>query len=256
MIAAKSPLAPDHANSGRFNGLNTATSVVRADRIGPTGSESSEWKMAASRVTLPSTISSYTTSAWFSPSCGRAWVPLPLPSALSIFTTSAGRASLPASVAGSPVSGYAGGGAVDVVGAVVVVVVVSAAFLPPPPHAASSPSATRTTAVRRIMLLQLPQRSDSFLERRMRVEEPVEAGQLPLLRRRRHRLLDPEMSGGTRVRVHDGLVVAQLLERGDQTGRIARELDPRHVGQRLSASTHGELHELGDDRRHDQQREP
>jgi hypothetical protein len=58
MISAKSGLAPDHANSGRFRGLKTATSVVRADRTGPTGSESIEWKIAARRVTEPSTISS------------------------------------------------------------------------------------------------------------------------------------------------------------------------------------------------------
>ena len=37
MIAAKSTFAPDHANSGLCNGLNTAMSVVRAERMGPTG---------------------------------------------------------------------------------------------------------------------------------------------------------------------------------------------------------------------------
>src|SRR5258708_37500193 len=137
IIAVKSPLAPDHANIGRFSGLNTATSVVRAERTGPTGSEPCEWKIAASRVTEPSTSSSYTMSAWFRPSCGRAVLPEP-PSALSIFTTSAGRFSTDGSVATRPVSGAIGG-------AVVVVVALSDVvppdedddFLPPPPQAAS-----------------------------------------------------------------------------------------------------------------------
>ena len=38
--------------------MKIAMSEVRADRTGPTGTESVEWKMASSRVTLPSTRSS------------------------------------------------------------------------------------------------------------------------------------------------------------------------------------------------------
>jgi len=73
------------------------TSVVRAERMGPTGVESPDWKTAKNRV-MPSTSSSYTTSAWLSPVCGRAsaW--------LSILTTSAGRFCVAGSVTGRPVN--------------------------------------------------------------------------------------------------------------------------------------------------------
>ena len=60
-------------------------SVVRADRTGPTGFESSEWNRAAKRVMPPSTPSSKTTSAWLRPIWGRAL------GALSILTTRTGR---------------------------------------------------------------------------------------------------------------------------------------------------------------------
>src|SRR5579884_2100516 len=73
-------------------------SVERADRTGPTGFESSEWKRAANRVIPPSTPSSKTTSAWLSPIWGRAF------GALSIFTTRTGRLDRRMSI-GSPVSG-------------------------------------------------------------------------------------------------------------------------------------------------------
>ena len=72
-----------------------ATGPDRADRIGVVG-----WNTAANRVSVPSTISSKTMSALFSPDWGRArgW--------LSIFTTSAGRARISsAELTGSPVSG-------------------------------------------------------------------------------------------------------------------------------------------------------
>ena len=64
---------------------------------GPTGVESADWNTAKNRV-MPSTSSSYTTSAWLSPVCGRAsaW--------LSIFTTSAGRFCVAGSVTGRPVN--------------------------------------------------------------------------------------------------------------------------------------------------------
>ena len=73
-------------------------SWVRPLRSGPTGSLPSLWKTAAKRVS-PSTFSSMTMSALFSPACGRAfgW--------LSILATSAGRAAFAASSTGSPVNG-------------------------------------------------------------------------------------------------------------------------------------------------------
>ena len=75
-------------------------SEVRAERTGPTGMASWEWKMAMKRVTAPSTRSSYTTSALLMPAWGR-----DAGSALSIFTISVGRAATAGSVTGSPVSG-------------------------------------------------------------------------------------------------------------------------------------------------------
>src|SRR5258708_7378013 len=75
-------------------------SVDRADRTGPTGFDSSEWNRAANRVIPPSTPSSKTTSAWLSPTWGRAL------GALSIFTTRTGRFDRTMSI-GSPVRGDA-----------------------------------------------------------------------------------------------------------------------------------------------------
>src|SRR2546428_261854 len=75
-------------------------SVERADRTGPTGFDSSEWNSAANRVIPPSTPSSKTTSAWFSPIWGRAL------GALSIFTTRTGRFDRTMSI-GRPVRGDA-----------------------------------------------------------------------------------------------------------------------------------------------------
>src|SRR2546423_14807785 len=79
-------------------------SVLRAERTGPTGFDSSEWKRAAKRVIPPSTPSSKTTSAWLRPIWGRAF------GALSILTTRTGRFDRTMSI-GSPVSGEA-----DIVG--------------------------------------------------------------------------------------------------------------------------------------------
>src|SRR6476646_10635165 len=90
-------LPPDQARSGRPSWARMLMSLVRADRIGPTGSACDDWKTAANRV-MPSTISSKTTSAWLMPTCGRAIV-----GKLSIFTTSAGRAAAVVVVAGSVV---------------------------------------------------------------------------------------------------------------------------------------------------------
>src|SRR5688572_9250839 len=75
-------------------------SVVRADRTGPTGFDSSEWNSAANRVIPPSTPSSKTTSAWLRPIWGRAM------GALSIFTTRTGRFERLMSI-GRPVRGDA-----------------------------------------------------------------------------------------------------------------------------------------------------
>src|SRR5439155_14430574 len=103
--------APDHANSGWLSGVNSSTSVGRAERTGPIGAASVDWKIAMSRVELFSTSSSYTTSAWLMPDCGCA------SATLSIFTAKAGRVMVAGSPA-MPVSGETG------VGATVVAVVV------------------------------------------------------------------------------------------------------------------------------------
>lgn len=50
-------LPPDQANNGWLSWASRLTSVVRAERMGPTGSEGAEWKTANKRV-IPSTISS------------------------------------------------------------------------------------------------------------------------------------------------------------------------------------------------------
>src|SRR3954454_9445253 len=91
-------------------------SVVRTERMGPTGLASLDWYTAASLVIPPSTCSSNTTSASMRPDCGRASL------ALSIFTTSATLVALAGSSRGSPVRG-----ARVAVGAAVVVVVGSVA---------------------------------------------------------------------------------------------------------------------------------
>src|SRR3954464_6213384 len=87
-------------------------SVVRTERMGPTGLASLDWNTAASLVIPPSTISSNTTSASVRLAWGRASL------ALSSFTMSATRSALAVSSIGKPVSGATGA-----VGAAVVVVV-------------------------------------------------------------------------------------------------------------------------------------
>src|SRR5579864_6261854 len=103
-------------------------SLGRIDRTGPMGSASWDWYTTMNRLSPASTTSSYTTSAWTSPDCGRA------SSTFSIFTTSAGRVRFGELPAGSPVSGKTGGAVVVVVAGAVDVEV-----LPPPPpeHAAA-----------------------------------------------------------------------------------------------------------------------
>ncbi len=66
-----SALPPLQANNGEFSGSSKSMSCLRPLRIGPTGSLSLVWNTAAKRVSI-STFSSYTTSAWFNPHCGRA----------------------------------------------------------------------------------------------------------------------------------------------------------------------------------------
>ena len=56
-------------------------------------------------------------------------------------------------------------------------------------------------------------------------------------------------------RADDRVVVPQLLERRDEPGRVAGELHAGHVGERLPLAAHGRLHDPGDQRRQDQQRE-
>ena len=72
---------------------------------------------------------------------------------------------------------------------------------------------------------------------------------------RGHRLLDPEVGGGVRRGADDGVVVRQLLERGDEPGRVAGELHAGDVGQGLALAAHRGLHDACDQRREDQQDE-
>src|SRR4029079_1519035 len=118
-------LPPLHANSGWSSAVKRSTSCRRPDRMGPTGSVSPLWNTIAKRVRLSLTISSKTRSASLKPLCGRA------PLALSIFTTSAGRAAITGSGFFRPVNGYTGSAgkvvvvAASVVDAAAVVVVAS-----------------------------------------------------------------------------------------------------------------------------------
>src|SRR5579859_3220792 len=133
-----------------------AMSVVRVERIGPTRSASLDCQTQANRVMPPSTCSSKQMSALVSPDWGRA-----TGSRLSIFTTSAGRLSLPASAGGRPVRGDTGA-VVVVVGSTVVLVVVvvasvvegaagAATFVMAPPEQATRVAASTgaTTVTRR-----------------------------------------------------------------------------------------------------------
>src|SRR4051794_4972667 len=188
MASVTRRLPPLHTNIGRTNEPRSATSCVRLDRIGPTGSATLLWKTAANRVRC-STFSSKTMSASLSPLCGRAsgW--------LSILTTIAGRAAATGSVTGRRVSGYVGPGMVVVVtasvvgtGAVVVVglsvvVVVGRTVVATDAvceseaglHAGGSSTAATASAVhRRRIGLELPQQFDALLQRRMGVEHGMQ----------------------------------------------------------------------------------
>ena len=54
----------------------------------------------------------------------------------------------------------------------------------------------------------------------------------------------------------DRVVVPQLLQGGDEPGRVARHLDGGDVGQRLPPAADRELHDPGDERRQQQEAEP
>src|SRR5205085_3497642 len=88
----------------------------------------------------------------------------------------------------------------------------------------------------------------------MGVEQSAKPCQASFLVFAGNRCLDPKVRGSTGSGVHHRLIVLQLLERGDEARRITRERYPRDVGQRLTPATYRELHELGHDRREDQQR--
>ena len=77
----------------------------------------------------------------------------------------------------------------------------------------------------------------------------------PSLLLHRLRLLDPEVGGGVRRGADDRVVVAELLERGDEPGRVAGELHAGHVGEGLAPAAHRRLHGPTDERRQDQQGE-
>ena len=115
-------------------------SIERTDRTGPTFSGAAELKIAQNRVMPPSTTSSYTTSAWSRPDCGRA------SGVFSIFTPSEERVAATSRRSGRPVNGATLTGF-----AVVVVVVERGAFVcaadpPPPPHAVRTRPESATTA--------------------------------------------------------------------------------------------------------------
>src|SRR5947209_2909187 len=130
-------------------------SVERAERIGPTGLASFDWKIAASRVMPPSTCSSKTVSASIRPAWGRA------SGALSILMISATRPRIAGSPTGMPVSGAVGaaGGAV-VVGSSLVggtegtLLALSAGSLCLPPQLASARAARRSTVVKRRRMMR------------------------------------------------------------------------------------------------------
>src|SRR5690606_20656845 len=92
---------------------------------------------------------------------------------------------------------------------------------------------------------ELAEQGDPLVEGRVGVEQPVEAGQPPLLGGLGRRLLDPQVGGGVAGGVHDGRVVAQLLERRDQPGRVTGQLDRRHVGEDLPPPADRPLHDRG-----------
>ena len=189
-------LPPLHANSGRLSGPSMSTSCGRPDRIGPTGSASWVWNTAAKRVSVPSTISSKTMSALLRPVCGgpRGW--------LSILTTSAGRSGALGRAHGSPgerhpphfrrrgrrsswsrsssstssSSTWRRGRRRAVVwrgrGGAALVVAVRHAAAEQAASGGDTPSAMAMVGVE--FGSQFPQQCDALVERRMRVEQPVD----------------------------------------------------------------------------------
>ncbi len=69
------------------------------------------------------------------------------------------------------------------------------------------------------------------------------------------RLLDPHLRGGLGGVVHDGVVVAQLLQRGDQPRWVPRELHAARVGEVLAVAAHRHLHEVAGERRQHEHRQ-
>src|SRR5579859_2104853 len=238
-----------------------AMSVVRVERIGPTRSASLDCQTQANRVMPPSTCSSKQMSALVSPDWGRA-----TGSRLSIFTTSAGRLSLPASAGGRPVRGDTGG-VVVVVGSTVVLVVVVASvvegaagaatfFLAPPEQATrAAASADATTVTRRRRATpgwrpservmtglglygrgtrgsELAERFDALVERPVGLKELDEPAQPPNGGSRNGRA-EPEMADRRGARREAGAGALHGLERADQGGGVAGQRDPGQVGDRL-----------------------
>ena len=64
------------------------------------------------------------------------------------------------------------------------------------------------------------------------------------------------MCRGSRGRMGDGGVVAKLLERCDETGRVAGHLAGAHIGEGFASTADGGLHDLGEQWSDDEQREP
>src|ERR1700757_5129941 len=95
MNGTRCGVAPDQANAGRPNCGSRYRSLSRALRTGPTVVGTREENTAMNRVRPPSTGSTYTMSADWSPVCGRAVT------MLSIFTASTGLSAR----TGSPVKG-------------------------------------------------------------------------------------------------------------------------------------------------------
>src|SRR4051812_35313849 len=114
---------------------------------------------------------------------------------LSILTVTARRAALAGTTAGMPVSGYTPDTTAVVEGAVVATGACPLAPLLPPPQAAvTASSRAPANAIRLgvIVFLELLQCLDPLLERRMGVEQPVQPGETPLLRRAGQRGLHPK----------------------------------------------------------------
>ena len=222
-------------------------------------------------MTLPSTRSSYTTSASLSPTWGRA-----LPVAVVDLHDQRGAPDAAVESPGRPVSGATGAGAV--------VVVVGGrgrgggGRRRPPPRRRRA----RTRRPRRRAATNADDADGDALLRGVQDPGEHEAGLLDQSSRRSAmrsssggwvsnmrlmrlirpslllhglRLLDPEVRGGVGGGADDRVVVAELLERGDEAGRVAGELHAGHVGEGLAPPAHGRLHRPTDERREDQQRE-